>query len=69
MKKMLKPITLLILCIAIASLLCVQVLAVSARDELAKYCKILYLNARLVSGLSVDNSSELQSLVCDLMLK
>ncbi len=34
MKKMLKPITLLILCIAITSLLCVQVLAVSARDEL-----------------------------------
>ncbi len=41
----------------------------SDKDALAKYSKILYANARLVSGLSVENPTELASLVCDLMLK
>ncbi len=39
------------------------------KDELKKYAKILYAQARLISGLSVDNPSELGNLVCDLMLK
>ena len=41
----------------------------SDKDALAKYSKILYANARLISGLSVENPTELASLVCDLMLK
>ncbi len=39
------------------------------KDELAKISKVLYAHARLISGLSVDNPTELSNLVCDLMLK
>ncbi len=39
------------------------------REALAKYSKIIYANARLVSGLAIDNPTELSNLVCDLMLK
>ena len=42
---------------------------VSDKDELAKFSKVLYAHARLISGLSVDNPTELSNLVCDLMLK
>jgi molecular chaperone HtpG len=38
------------------------------KDSLAKYSKILYSNARLVSGLSLENPTELANLVCELML-
>ncbi len=41
----------------------------SDKDKLKQYSKILYANARLVSGLSLENPSELSSLVCDLMLQ
>ena len=39
------------------------------RDTLANYAKILYANARLVSGLSVENPTELAAMVCELMMK
>lgn len=38
------------------------------KDKLAQYSKILYANARLVSGLSLDNPAELSNMVCDLMV-
>ena len=41
----------------------------SDKDKLARYSKIIYSNARLISGLSVDDPSELASLVCDLMVE
>ncbi len=39
------------------------------KDMLAKYAKLLYANARLVGGLSIENPSEVSELLCDLMLK
>ena len=39
------------------------------RDELSKYTKILYNQARLIEGLTVDNPTELTNLICDLMSK
>lgn len=38
------------------------------REQLAKYSKILYAQARLVSGLSLENPAEVSNLICDLML-
>lgn len=38
------------------------------KDTLASYSKILYANARLISGLSLDNASEFGNLICNLML-
>lgn len=37
------------------------------RETLAKYSKILYAQARLVSGLSLENPAEISDLVCSLM--
>ncbi|MBQ7247077.1 MAG: molecular chaperone HtpG [Lachnospiraceae bacterium] len=37
-------------------------------DTLAKYTRILYAQARLISGLSVGNAAEIGDLVCQLML-
>ena len=39
------------------------------KEELAKYTKILYNQARLISGLTVDNPSELTNLICDMISK
>jgi len=39
------------------------------KDKLAKYSKIIYSNARLISGLSLNDPSELASLVCELMVE
>ena len=39
------------------------------KDELSKYTKILYNQARLIEGLSIDNPTELTNLICDLMSK
>ncbi len=36
-------------------------------DKLASYAKILFNEARLISGLSVENPTEFAALVCDLM--
>ena len=38
-------------------------------DELEKYSKILYNQARLISGLSVDNPSEITNIICELISK
>lgn len=38
-------------------------------DELAKYTKVLYNQARLLSGLNIDNPSELTDLVCEMLSK
>lgn len=37
------------------------------RDKLKVYAKILYTNARLISGLPVENAAEYGALVCELM--
>ena len=37
------------------------------QDKLAKYSRLLYFNARLVSGLSVENPAEFSKLVSELM--
>ena len=37
-------------------------------DTLARYTKILYAQARLISGLTLDNAAEIGELVADLML-
>ena len=39
------------------------------RDKLADYTKILYNQARLIEGLSIDNPTELTNLICDMMSK
>ena len=38
-------------------------------DELATYAKILYNQARLISGLPVDNPNELTDLICSIISK
>lgn len=38
------------------------------KEKLSSYAKILYSQARLISGMSVENPSELSSLICDLMI-
>ena len=39
------------------------------KDKLASYSKVLYAQARLVSGLSIENPAEVSELVCNLMLQ
>ena len=39
------------------------------KEKLGRYSKILYAQARLISGLSLDNAAEVGELVCDLMLE
>ena len=39
------------------------------KEELIKYTKILYNQARLLSGLDVDNPSELTDLICEMIAK
>ncbi len=43
-------------------------LYVSDKDKLADFSKILYAQARLIGGMSIDNPTELSNLVCNLML-
>lgn len=40
----------------------------SDKDKLADYSKIIYAQARLISGLSIENPAEVGELVCSLML-
>ena len=42
---------------------------VNDKDELAKYTKILYAQARLIEGLTIDNPTEISNLVCELISK
>lgn len=39
------------------------------KEELEKYTKILYNQARLISGLTIDNPSELTNLICEMISK
>jgi molecular chaperone HtpG len=43
--------------------------ALAGNDEqtLGKYAKILYAQARLINGMSIDNPSEISAMICDLM--
>ena len=41
----------------------------SDKDKLKNYSKVLYAQARLISGLSIENPSEVSDLVCGLMLQ
>ncbi len=43
-------------------------LYVSDKERLAKYAKILYAQARLISGLTVDNPAEIGKMVVELMI-
>jgi molecular chaperone HtpG len=36
-------------------------------EELEKYTKILYAQARLIEGLTIENPTEISSLICDLI--
>ena len=38
-------------------------------EELTKYTKVLYNQARLLSGLNIDNPSELTDLICEMIAK
>ena len=44
-------------------------LYISDKDALVDYTKILYNQARLIEGLSIDNPTELTNLICDMMSK
>lgn len=39
------------------------------KEELEKYTKILYSEARLIEGLSIENPTELTNLICDIISK
>lgn len=39
------------------------------KDELTNYSKILYSEARLIEGLSIENPTEISNLICDLISK
>ena len=38
-------------------------------ETLEKYSKILYAEARLIEGMSIDNPTEISNLVCDILAK
>ena len=40
-----------------------------SKEELEKYTKILYAEARLIEGLPIENPTELSNLICDVMSK
>lgn len=44
-----------------------QTLYKKDKEELEKYSKILYAEARLIEGLPVDNQAEVSKLICDLI--
>ena len=39
------------------------------KDELEKYSKVLYSEARLIEGLTIDNPTEISNLICELISK
>ena len=41
----------------------------SDKDELAKYAKVLYAEARLIEGFTLDNPTEISNLICDIISK
>ncbi len=45
----------------------IKELYVTDKEKLGDYAKILYAQARLISGLAIDNPSEMADLICNLM--
>lgn len=41
----------------------------SDKEELEKYTKVLYSEARLIEGLTIDNPTEISNLICELLSK
>lgn len=39
------------------------------KEELSKYAKILYSEARLIEGLGIDNPTEISNLICDILAR
>ena len=39
------------------------------KDELEKYSKVLYSEARLIEGLTIDNPTEISNIICDIISK
>lgn len=39
------------------------------KEELEKYTKVLYAQAKLTSGLTIDNPTEISNLICDIIAK
>lgn len=39
------------------------------QDELKRYARVLYAEARLIEGLSIENPTEISNLICDLISK
>ncbi len=39
------------------------------QEELKKYSKVLYAQARLIEGLPIDNPTEITNLICDILVK
>ena len=39
------------------------------KEELKKYSKVLYSQARLIEGLPIDNPTEIANLICDILVK
>ena len=39
------------------------------KDMLEKYTKVLYSEARLIEGLSIDNPTEISNLICEMISK
>ena len=39
------------------------------KEELKKYAKVLYAQARLIEGLSVENPTEISNLICEYLAK
>ena len=39
------------------------------KEELKKYTKILYSQARLIEGLPIENPTEISNLICDIISK
>ena len=44
-----------------------KMLYINDREKLGKYARILYTQARLISGLDIENPSEYSRLICDLL--
>ena len=39
------------------------------KDELKNYTKVLYAQARLIEGLTIDNPTEISNIICDIISK
>ena len=37
------------------------------KEELKKYTRVIYLEARLIEGLPIDNPTEMSNIICDII--